>query len=191
MAHLWLEEGGIWTPIPLQDDHLERRKAGWIGSEARGPGGVGAAVSAASPAGPGGCEPDVVALVRATCAGANTWVLVTTPEGSHRVRVNGVPLRLPLRVLADRDELAIAGTTGFFSTETLPAVAAFQGDGPAACPRCKTRIAKGAASVRCPGCGTSYHQSDDRPCWVYGPTCPLCGRATALDQSYSWTPADL
>jgi hypothetical protein len=102
--------------------------------------------------------------------------------------VNGAPLLSEIRVLRDRDELALGTTFWFFSTETLAVVAPFDGAAPVPCPRCKTPVSPGAPSVECPGCRTRFHEMDDRPCWTYGPICPLCGRSTAMDRSYVWSP---
>jgi hypothetical protein len=170
MAHLWTEDGVSWVVVPLHEDlvilDLQGRR-------------VADSSAADAPA---------VALVRARGEGGDHWVIVPTCGGRSALRVNGALLPADVRVAADRDEIAFGAASYFFSTETLPRVAPCACTEPVMCPRCKTAIAPRELSVECPGCRTRYHQHDEKPCWLYGPTCPLCGRQTALDQPYAWTP---
>jgi len=96
------------------------------------------------------------------------------PAGSAPgVAVNGVPLQARIRVLADRDEIRVAGLGRvFFSTEQLACVAPFTGaDTPTFCPRCKQAVTAGSPVVRCPTCERWYHQSEEYPCWTYTDRC--------------------
>ena len=173
MAHLWVESPSAWSILPLARD-VVAFDAGGKPRDNESP------MDRATPA----------AIVRARGDGAVEWVLVV-PADACGVRINGRPMPLRVRVLADRDELGIGAATYYFSTETLPVIGPFEGAEPVTCPRCKTAIAPAELSVECPGCRTRYHQHDTRPCWLYAPACALCGRATALDQPYAWTPAEL
>jgi len=174
MAHLWVEDTGSWSIVPVAGDLVALDGGGWTPLVVQRP--------TAAPE---------IAVVRAQGEGPPQWVLVASSDARRRVRVNGEPLLLDIRVLADRDEIAVDRATCFFSTETLPRVNPFEGPGPVTCPRCKTAIRPGEPSVECPGCRTRYHQHDSRPCWLYAHTCALCGRPSALDQPYAWTPAEL
>jgi len=119
------------------------------------------------------------------------WVLLVS--GDCPVTVNGAPVLTGIRVLADRDEIRIAGADPvFFSTETLPVVEPFPG-GPRTvyCPRCKLPIQPGTPAVRCPGCGVFHHQLDERPCYTYAPACAACGAPAELSGGYRWVPEGL
>jgi len=128
-------------------------------------------------------------LLRSRTDQGETWLAMSaTPSG---VALNGAPLHAGIRVLADRDEIRVAGVGRvFFSTEQLARVVPFPGaDTPTFCPRCKQDIAA-APAVRCPSCRRWYHQSDEYPCWTYTAQC-LCGHPTALDAGFQWTPNGL
>lgn len=180
MPHLWMQdEDSDWAVQPLNGDPV-----------AIGPGGVRSARRAAptSPASGGG---DTTALLMpaATPDGA-AWVMVAPP--GVEARVNGIPLRSGLRVLADRDEIRLAtGVAVFFSTEQRAAVVPFAGVGEGRCPRCQQDIQKDAPSVCCPKCRLHYHQTSDRPCWTYREVCAMCDQVTDLDGGFRWSPADL
>jgi hypothetical protein len=176
MAHLWHEHDGQWTAMSMEDvDQVGFDGCRWLPTDAT-----------LTDSGL------VAALVRATGSGPDApWVLVAATAAGPGVQVNGQPLALGLRVLRDRDELSAGGASWFFSTETLPTIVPFPGPAGAACPRCKIGIDPGQPVVRCVGCRVVYHQSEERPCWLYGEACALCGRPTALDQGYAWTPAEL
>jgi hypothetical protein len=130
-------------------------------------------------------------LLRSRGADGESW-LVMTAKGAG-VRLNGVRLLTGFRVLADRDELCIDGVgRAFFSTERLATVAPFPGaERPVRCARCRSVLDPGKPSVRCPSCGALTHQTEDRPCWVYGEHCPQCSQPTALDFGFCWSPEGL
>ena len=119
------------------------------------------------------------------------WVLLSgvTPH----VWVNGQALSCGLRVLRDRDEILIPGLTRcYFSTEDPARVEPFPaGEGPVFCARCRQPIQPATPAVRCPACGHWCEQSEAKPCWTYGPTCPLCEQPTAFDTGLRWTPEEL
>ncbi len=118
------------------------------------------------------------------------WVLLLR-EGTD-LRVNGMPVLGGLRVLRDRDEIAVGGSRLYFSTERLARVDPFPGieERVVACPRCKQPIQPHTPSVRCPGCGLWHHQTEDLPCWTYSAVCSMCNQKTDLDAGFSWTPED-
>ncbi len=123
--------------------------------------------------------------------GAATWTLLAGRE--IPIRINGQPLLLGIRVLRDRDELSVAGSRWFLSTEELASVVPFPGlDQPAFCPRCRQKLEMGDLAVQCPHCRAWHHQSEKFPCWSYAPACALCQlQSSALDAGYSWTPEQL
>ncbi|MGE3840274.1 MAG: hypothetical protein AB7I50_01680 [Vicinamibacterales bacterium] len=171
MAHLWIDQGSSWVVLPLASDVVR------LDADARYlPESAGCALAAA--------------LIRTRGEPGDAWLLYSPRHVLPRPRVNGTPLLLEIRVLADRDEIALGAASWFFSTELLPAIAPFDGLDPVICPRCKTAIAPGELAVQCPGCRTRFHEHDDMTCFTYG-NCPLCGRQTNLAQSYSWTPEAL
>lgn len=122
-------------------------------------------------------------------ASGSEWALL----GDQRsARVNGEPLYLGIRALADKDEIQIApGLRCFFSTETPPRVAPFPGaDRAVMCPRCRLEIEVGQFYATC-ACGTSFHEIlGERPCFTYGP-CLACGRELTLDGVLLWTPEEV
>jgi hypothetical protein len=137
-----------------------------------------------------------VALVPAGGDGADaTWVLVW--GAGDPVRVNGLWVRTGACVLADRDEVRVAGHPPvFFSTETFPTVETFKAganpDDKVYCPRCKKALEDGQSIVRCPACRVGYHYAEAREhnCWGYAPTC-ACGHATSMDAVFEWTPHEV
>jgi hypothetical protein len=170
MAHLWKEDRSTdtgelaWVVQPLDGE----------GALSLGP--VAGAATAL--------------LLRSRTAEGELWLAMSaTPAG---VALNGVPLHAGIRVLADRDEIRVAGLGRvFFSTEQLAGVTAFPGtDARTFCPRCKQAIDAGTSAVRCPACQRWYHQSDEYPCWAYTEAC-LCGHPTALGAGFQWTPSGL
>lgn len=124
-------------------------------------------------------------------SGGENWLLkcATTAQ----VRLNGSPVYLGVHTLIDHDEIVLDGKARFFfSSEELVQVVPFPGAAqPVFCARDKSEIVKGSLAVRCPTCGTWCHQSEDKPCWLYGPTCPVDDHPTALDAGYRWTPETL
>ena len=175
MAHLWVRDvSGEWAVLPLVADAFSLdasppRLAG--GSE--------------------GCAAPGIVLTRAGVAGAETWVLLSVRAGG--VRVNGVPLTLGVRVVADRDEIWVDGAgTFYFSAETLARVAPLPGtERTLYCPRCKLGVEAGSPAVRCPQCGVWYHGSEELPCWGYAETCALCPQPTDAGAGFRWTPEGL
>lgn len=120
------------------------------------------------------------------------WVVL----GPASVRVNGAPLDLGIRVLADRDEVRVGRTRVFISAETLAAIEPFPGsEGVTICPRCKLEVVAGQPAVRCPACRVWHHESgaeDGLGCWTYAQRCatPGCEQPTALDAGFRWIPGD-
>lgn len=121
------------------------------------------------------------------------WTLICPPGAP--VRVNGTPVPLGVRTLADRDAISIAGPEGrrtvFLSLERAAELIAFPGeDHETHCIRCKLPLAPGTPAVRCPGrdCGFWHHQSAEQPCWTYTEGCANCGHPTAFDAGLQWTP---
>jgi hypothetical protein len=131
---------------------------------------------------------DAAALLRHASSGPMLWLLVGPPT----LRVNGESLAAGIRVLRDGDELCVAGSRMFFSSESLTVVEPFAGDlRPVRCARCKLEIVAGAPAVRCPACSVWHHQSDETPCFTYAPRCALCDQPTALDAGFRFTPEAL
>lgn len=132
-----------------------------------------------------------VLLLRTGGQEGAAWVLVAG-TGS-RVSVNGAPLDAGMRVVADRDEIRVAGEDSvYFSTETLARLEKFAGgDQTLFCPRCKQEIEAGAGAVKCPACGVWHHQTEELNCWTYAEVCALCAHPTDLDAGFRWTPEEL
>lgn len=120
------------------------------------------------------------------------WVLFDGGD-AEGVWVNAEPLLAGLTVLKDRDEILLGGRTRlYFSTEERPTVAAYPGaENPEFCARCHKPLVAGAPAVRCPSCGRWCDQAEERPCWTYGPGCPLCGHPTAFDAGLRWSPEEV
>lgn len=106
-----------------------------------------------------------------------------------QVRINGRPAPLSFHLLADKDEVCVAGSRFFFSVKDPVAVEVYQDD-PCVCSRCQDRIARETATevVRCPDCSRIYHESPVSACWSYGPC--QCGRDTATSDP-GWNPDEL
>ena len=167
MPYVWSQdENQEWKPAPLTDDPMELADTDEVSS---------------------------VCVVRARDGRpGDRWVLVWGRERS--VRFNGLRVPTGIRVLADRDEVAIdSNPPVFFTTEELARVEKFEaGDVEMFCPRCKKTLEDGADVVRCPECSIAFHYSADadRDCYGYAPTC-TCGHTTALDAGFKWTPYDV
>ncbi len=169
MAHLWwADEFGAWGVEPL--------------GQARS-GGKTAVLS-------GGVE-----LIQGEADGTR-WILLS--KAAPAVRVNGLPLELGMRVLADRDEITLAEgssaevTRLYFSSESLAQIAALPDiEKPLFCPRCRKAIAPGSDAVRCPSCGVWHHQNAELECWTYAPHCALCPQPTPLEAGFQWAPEEL
>ncbi len=136
-----------------------------------------------------GARPTLVAFQGA--AGQENWALLSS--AGTEVRVNGASMCLGLHVLRDRDAIQVRDRRAmFYSTEQLAAVEPFPSTQEAVfCPRCKTAIEPETPGIRCPGCGTWHHQSEDLACWTYARRCALCDQQTDLDSGYRWTPEEL
>ena len=172
MAHLWVRDASDeWAVLPLEADALS--------------------LDASPPRVADGREGDGEPGVLLTRAGAETWVLLSSRAGG--VRVNGVPLTLGVRAVADRDEICVDGAgTFYFSSETLARVGPFPGAGQTLyCPRCKLGVEAGSPAVKCPQCGVWYHESEELPCWGYAETCALCPQPTDAGAGFRWTPEGL
>ncbi len=116
--------------------------------------------------------------------GADRWGLLARDE----VVVNGVPA-LPLRLLADKDEILIDGEIIFFSAESEAEVVPFPAPGrEVCCGRCKGKLQAGEPAVRCPRCNVWHHQTRELPCWTYGVMCSSGDRSTT---GVNWQPEPL
>jgi hypothetical protein len=178
MAHLWVQSGEAvhWAIIELATNAIS------LSNTSPKP----------LPAWSTAKESDLgVVLLCGRCRGQDAWIIVAQP--GNEVRINGTRVASGMRVLADRDEIRVAGKKSlFFSTERLANVEAFPGiESTAYCPRCKQAIQLGRPSVKCPGCGVFYHQDEELPCWRYSETCALCPQATNMDAGFRWTPEEL
>lgn len=141
---------------------------------------------------PGDDADDAGALLLRSRAGDDeAWLLMCIDRNA--IALNGEVVHGAIRVLADRDEIRVAGCGRvFFSTERLARVEPFPGaDKRLDCPRCKLEIEVAQAAVRCPNpsCGRWFHQLAERPCWTYADC--VCSQPTALDNGYRWSPEGL
>jgi hypothetical protein len=166
VAHLWIEQEGEWTVLPLDGVavNLGTQPLRYLEAES-GP-----------------------ASVLIIPAARDKWVLVE--RAGYGAWANGLPLSAGMRVLADRDEIRIndAGRV-FFSAETLARIEVFHvARERVFCGRCRQALQEGEQAVRCSGCGVWYHQTDKYPCWTYTETCAFCPHSTSLDAGYNWTP---
>ena len=152
MAHLWMEDSSTGTGEPE-----------WIVRPLDGESAVPLSVAHNGHA--NDAPPHAALLLCSRMADAESWLLMNVvPVG---VALNGKPLRAGIRMLADRDEIRVAGFGRvFFATERLARVETFAGaDKRIDCPRCKQEIVAGSLAVRCPapGCGRWFHQSEELP----------------------------
>ena len=178
MAHLWIPDAVTrWALLPLEGRYFA------LSQRAQCP--------VRRLAGAHAEEGEVLLGKYQRVGDPESWVIKTQREAS--VSINGRPVYLGLRVLRDRDEIVLGGNVRlFFSTETELHVEPFPGAEHAVfCARCKQEITKGTPAVQCPGCGTWCEQTEEKPCWTYGPTCPMCDQPTALDSGFRWTPEEL
>jgi len=177
MAHVWHFDGSSWMRHPLAGNYFR------LG------------VNSVLPVEPAPVLPvdrtSAVVGRYEDAARSPQWVLLGNETCG--VRINGQSLLAGLSVLRDRDEILIGGRSRlYFSTEQLAKVEPFPGgDDPAFCARCRQPIQPGAPAVRCPFCGHWCEQSEAKPCWTYGPTCPLCEQLTAFDAGLRWTPNEM
>jgi len=176
---LWINEGeAVWVDHPLDADFVTlapgspvRLVVGGVPSFGSGP-----------------------MLARGRDArGSEGWIILD--ESASRTRINGAPMPVGARVLADRDAIALGdGCTVFFSSERLAQVVPFPDeDDRTCCIRCKLPLEPGTPAVRCPapGCGFWHHQYDDTLCWTYTESCAGCGHPTAFEAGFQWSPSEL
>lgn len=170
MAHFWVRYDGEWAIAALDGDALVL--GSWNGSSQE--------KSSAD-------EPRVQ---RVDSGAGSGWVLLAGPDCD--VSVNGLPLLAGIRLLADRDEIRVAGASPvYFSAEALARIEPLPDTGrEVICPRCRQPIEKGTPAVRCPSssCGVWHHESERFPCWTYAATCSLCPQPTDLEAGFQWTP---
>jgi hypothetical protein len=108
---------------------------------------------------------------------AGRWALLARLNA----RVNGRPC-LPLHILADRDEVAVAGGRFCISLQSQPALVSFRaGSRKVRCARCLDQLCESDQAVKCPRCGAHHHA----PCWTYDTRCQKCEFPT--DGTW-WTP---
>ena len=117
---------------------------------------------------------------------------------SAAVRVNGAPLPIGLRTLADRDAISVVHSgvrhLVYLSLERRAEIVPFPADRPeTCCIRCKLPLLAGTPAVRCPSpnCAMWSHQSADQPCWTYADSCAHCGHPTDFDAGLQWSPEAL
>lgn len=123
-------------------------------------------------------------------AGGRQWAALVADE--PRVHHNGTRIAAGLRMLEHRDALALAGAESLFFTAEEPAfIEPFAATAAVTCPRCRGEVHLGDNAVRCPSCGVMHHETVNRNCWTYAPTCALCSQPTALDAGLRWTPEEL
>jgi len=135
-------------------------------------------------------EPDRLAVAGklVLCRCGDKCVLLLPP--SSDALVNGSPVPAGIRVLAHLDSIDVNGASWRFSAEDPPQIVPFlAGTSPDVCPRCRQRIAPGAAAVRC-ACGNWFHQTAELPCFDYAAACPVCQRATELGTPVPFDPED-
>ncbi len=124
--------------------------------------------------------------------GSGPAALILLCQPSAAARVNGVPVSTGIRLVSDRDAIALgSGSPLFVSTDAQPLLAPFPAaDRPCLCPRCSTVLEADTPACRCPNCGQWMHASDVLPCWSGFPSC-LCGFPSASDAGRGWSPAEL
>jgi hypothetical protein len=178
MAHLWIPDNkGDWSVLLLDQNYY------LLSADATCP-------ARLLPA-PHAREDDILLGRYKKNGSGESWVVKCSRRA--RVTVNSRPIYMGVKVLSDRDEILLGDALRiFFSTERQARVEPFPGAAePVFCPRCKREILKGALAVRCPGCDSWSHQTDEFKCWTYTPTCPVCDYPSALDAGFRWTPEEL
>src|SRR5689334_6186262 len=136
MAHLWIREpASDWSILTLAADAYALDFVPPHRLRAR-------------PAPASGSAPAM--LARFAEGEREAWFVLARGHGD--AHVNGLPLSLGVRALADRDEIRLAGAEpAFFSTESLACALPFPGGPqPVVCPRCLMTIAAGSEAVQCP-----------------------------------------
>lgn len=183
MAHLWVpdDKTGDWHVAELDGDLFQLSP--------RGPEALGDSDSD-DPA----WRPAL--LINRGNGQENEWVLLA--GDATKVRLNGSPLWLAMRVLSERDEIVVSDPAStdwqrfFFSNERLARIEPFPAtQDPVPCARCKMPILHGQPAVLCPACRLWHHDADDRHCWTYMEHCAGCDYQTELNGRYRWTPEAL
>lgn len=179
MSHIWNKQAdGTWKDYALGAEPVQLTRVGPVPLASREQLG---AVS-----GP-------VLLPSQDSLGDEQRVLMCKPDSP--TRVNGRPVDIGARVLADRDAITLdAGPTLYFSSERRAEIVDFVGEGKHAnCVRCKLPLEPGTLAVRCPapGCGFWHHERPDSPCWTYAEGCAACGHPTDLNAGFQWSPEEL
>jgi len=187
MSLLWIKnKNGAWVDHALDNDFI-----------AIGPGATTPMVAPDAR----GCNSGTLLVRSGDTHGPDRLLLICRP--GSRTRVNGVRLPTGVRVLVDRDAIALGDCDAtapgdrqvlFFSSEQLAQVQPFPGkDDHTSCIRCKLPLESGTPAVRCPApeCGFWHHQSDDQSCWTYTAACASCGHSTAFDAGFQWSPWEL
>jgi len=121
---------------------------------------------------------------------AASWVLVA--DAGARVTVNSESVPAGIRVLETRDEIRCGACAVVFADERVAHVESFPGETRTVwCARCACAIAGGTPAVRCPACGSWYHEQapGEFPCWSAIPFCQICGCATTTGGS-GWAPEE-
>ncbi|MEY2410116.1 MAG: Prokaryotic finger family 1 [Verrucomicrobiota bacterium] len=168
MAHLWISDLNEWKAQRLASDLFPLETG--VPAESRG----------------------VMLRRSGTAPAIATWYLLAPP--AVPVHVNGIHVALGICALRDKDEIRLAGAEPlFFSTEEMVEVEPFAGAAQSRCPRCTKILESRAPAVRCPGCGTWYHEETDRACFTYGenPICVACGADAVVGGGFAWSPEEL
>ena len=174
MAHLWTDVMGTWSIVPLASGGAALVGGDWTPRGADQPlAAAGIAITRAQ--GDGLVQLGARRAVARAAARACQRPAAAARRPRPRRPRRGRRWRRDL-LLLDRDPAA----RGAVRQRRADGLSALQDDDPPA--RTERRVS---------GCRTRYHQHDARPCWLYGEACALCGRPTALDQPYAWTPAAL
>src|SRR5437867_11420705 len=170
MSHLWLRIASAdWRVLPLEADayaldSLPPRPLSSRASAEDAQDGLTPEGATHTPA--DGSLPPAL-LLRSGSGETESWFAIA--RGAGALVMNGLPLRLAVRALSDRDEIRVPGVGAmFFSTETLARPVPYPGgDEAVPCLRCRQDLGAGVTAVRCPGCGAWYHESDQLHCWTY------------------------
>lgn len=179
MAYMWLlDSRSEWVPIPLEESDVY-----YLTTDAS---------RAVVPSNGDRPRDSHGYVMRHTASdGSDLWLLYTAPTAP--VFLNGSHVRLGMHALRDHDQIRVGSCNRlFYTSERLARVEPFPGLAKTAkCPRCCGTIEKGQPSVKCPTCGTWYHQGGKLLCWTYDKTCLFDKQPTSLEAGFRWTPAEL
>jgi hypothetical protein len=181
MAHLWMESPSDSSrgPEPGGQDDLKTRLGpnSWSRIDLR------------SDALPLDCGSDARASIIPfrDPEGVGGWAILTSAPGE--TFVNGMPLLLGLRVLADRDEIRFRNSPrmAYSAEEPAQIQPLSESKAPGVCARCRQSIEAESPAVQCPGCSALYHETQEFPCFTYAETCTVCSRAARLG-AFLWRP---